>query len=323
LWRQPGDLVSQLVPRGGGFSGLIAVQGNLGKTFTSSSGQQTRLGGFTSAGPASGQVVVLGCILGDVCITGGLAGGRIAAKVSAYRLGAVHSDLVAVHTDSVPVHTDFAPVILITLFGSRTVSYNPPRRETGLDWRCGRSNNAAAINHGGKSMRYIIAAIVIGGYCLHSPAQDKAEDTAKLRAELARLQAEVAHLGKIIRDVQTGAAEAKNLEGTWVIETARQDGKEIAGEQGGEIEFFGNVVFARFPGQKELIRQTFQVFPSEKQIAFLSGTGRPTFTSLDYFHGLYERDGDTLRVSLLGYGVPRDVSDRNLQRLWVLKRKKG
>jgi uncharacterized protein (TIGR03067 family) len=172
-------------------------------------------------------------------------------------------------------------------------------------------------------MRYVLAAIVIGACCIHSPAQDKAEGTANLRAELARLQAEVAHLGKIIRDVQAGAAEAKNLEGTWVIETARQDGKEIAGEQGGEIEFFGNVVFARFPGRKELIRQSFHVFPSEKQIAFLSGTGQATFTSLDYFHGRYERDGDTLRVSLLGYGVPMDVSDRNFQRLWVLKRKKG
>ncbi len=172
-------------------------------------------------------------------------------------------------------------------------------------------------------MRYILAAIVIGACCIHSQAQDKAEeDTAKLRAEIARLQAEVADLGKTIADMQAGAAEAKKLEGTWVIETARQDGKEIAGEQGGEIEFFGNVVFARFPGRKELIRQTFLVFPSEKQIGFL-GTGGATFTSLDYFHGRYERDGDTLRVSLLGYGVPKDVSDRNLQRLWVLKRKKG
>jgi uncharacterized protein (TIGR03067 family) len=137
------------------------------------------------------------------------------------------------------------------------------------------------------------------------------------------LKADVANLRKVIGEVQAGAAEAQRLEGTWVIETARQDGKEIAGERGGEIEFFGNVVFARFPGRKEVIRQTFLVCPSEKQIGFLSGTGSPTFTSLDYFHGRYERDGDTLRVSLLGYGVPIDVSDRNYQRLWVLKRKKG
>jgi uncharacterized protein (TIGR03067 family) len=170
-------------------------------------------------------------------------------------------------------------------------------------------------------MRHILAVIVIGGCSVHAPAQDRAEDSAKLRAEIARLQAEVANLGKIIRDVQAGAAEAQKFEGIWVIETARQDGKEIAGEPGGEIEFFGNVVFARFPGRKE-IRQTFRVHPAEKQLAFLSATGKATFTSLDYFHGRYERDGDRLRVSLLGYGVPKDVSDRDYQRLWVLKRKK-
>jgi hypothetical protein len=172
-------------------------------------------------------------------------------------------------------------------------------------------------------MRLILTAIVLGVCGIHSPAQDKAEDTAKLHAEIARLQAEVAHLRKTIGDTHAGAVEAKSLEGTWVIELARQDGKEIAGEQGGEIEFFGNVVFARFPGRKELIRQSFLIFPPEKQIGFISATGQATWTSLDYFHGRYERDGDTLRVSLLGYGVPKDVSDRNLQRLWVLKRKKG
>jgi hypothetical protein len=75
-----GDLVSQVVQGTGGFSGLVAAQGNLGKTFTTSSGQQTRLGGLTSAGPVSGEVVVLGLILGDVGITGGLVGGRIAAR---------------------------------------------------------------------------------------------------------------------------------------------------------------------------------------------------------------------------------------------------
>jgi uncharacterized protein (TIGR03067 family) len=168
-------------------------------------------------------------------------------------------------------------------------------------------------------MRFMLAAVAMGVCCVHLPAQDTAADAAKLRAEVARLRAENASLRKFIVDTQQ---EMRELEGTWVVETARQDGKEIAGEQGAEIEFFGNVVFARFPGRKDLIRQTFFLLPAEKQIGFMSGTGRPTETSLDYIHGLYERNGDTLRMSLLGYGAPRDVSDRNYQRLWVLKRKK-
>jgi uncharacterized protein (TIGR03067 family) len=170
-------------------------------------------------------------------------------------------------------------------------------------------------------MRFMLAAIAIGVCCIPSPAQDRSDNTVELRAEIVRLQAEVALLRKTIVETQAAVAEAKKLEGTWVIERARQEGKEIAGEQGGEIEFFGNVVLAQFPGRKEVIRQTFYVFPSEHQIAFLSGTGRATETSLDYFHGRYELDGNTLRVSLLGYGVPKDVSDWNYQRLWVLKRK--
>jgi hypothetical protein len=41
---------------------------------------------------------------------------------------------VAVHTDSAPVHTDFVPVSVITLFGSRPVSYNPSRH-SGVGFR--------------------------------------------------------------------------------------------------------------------------------------------------------------------------------------------
>jgi uncharacterized protein (TIGR03067 family) len=176
-----------------------------------------------------------------------------------------------------------------------------------------------------EKMRFMLAAVMTGVCCIHLPAQGKTEDAAKLRAEVARLRAENASLRKLLADTVAGAEEVRNFEGTWVIETARQDGKEIAGEQGGEIEFFGNVVFARFPGRKELIRQTFRLFTPEKQISFIWGTatGTATGTSLDYFHGRYERDGDTLRVSLLGYGVPKDVSDRHFQRMWVLKRKKS
>ena len=53
----------------GGFSGLIASQGDLGETFGSN-----RIGGVTVYGPVSGTIVTLGKLDGDVRIFGGLAG---------------------------------------------------------------------------------------------------------------------------------------------------------------------------------------------------------------------------------------------------------
>jgi hypothetical protein len=75
-----GDLVSKITVKGGGFTGVVAAQGNLGKTFLASSGQETRLGGLTSNAVLSGEVVVLGSILGDVTINRGLKDGQIAAR---------------------------------------------------------------------------------------------------------------------------------------------------------------------------------------------------------------------------------------------------
>lgn len=170
-------------------------------------------------------------------------------------------------------------------------------------------------------MRFMLSAVAIGACFFSSSTPLLAQEVENLRAEIARLQTEVADLRKTLGDMLAATEETKRFAGTWMIESALQEGKEIPGERGGEIEFFGNVVVARFPGRKESIRQTFVVYAPEKQLSF-HGTGAATHTSLDYFHGRYERDGDHLRISLLGYGVPGDVSDRNFQRLWVLKRKK-
>ncbi len=170
-------------------------------------------------------------------------------------------------------------------------------------------------------MRYMLPAVVVAVCGFPALAQDKAEDVAKLRAEVARLRAEVTELRKTVADTQAGTSEAKKLAGTWVIETARQYGKAIPAEQGGEIEFFGNVVFARFPGRKEPIRSTFDLVPADQFIGFRSADPvNDSYLSLSY--GRYERDGDTLRVSVLGYGVPKDLSDP-FSRQWVLNRKKN
>jgi hypothetical protein len=71
-----GDLVSAVDLHG--LSGVIAAQGNIGKTFTYPSGQTLRLGGIDAHG-AGGDILSLGAIVGDVNIDGGLRGGRIAA----------------------------------------------------------------------------------------------------------------------------------------------------------------------------------------------------------------------------------------------------
>ncbi len=75
-----GDLISQLTATGGSLTGVIAAQGNLGKVWTSSSGQSTRLGGILNSGGFSGEVVILGQVIGDMRFNGGLKGGRIAVK---------------------------------------------------------------------------------------------------------------------------------------------------------------------------------------------------------------------------------------------------
>src|SRR5439155_11492877 len=76
-----GDLISRVLLHGGlGLSGIIAVEGNIGKTFTYASGTSVRRGGLLADGGVSGAVVALGTLAGDVQIEAGLRGGRIAAK---------------------------------------------------------------------------------------------------------------------------------------------------------------------------------------------------------------------------------------------------
>ncbi|MHB8523978.1 MAG: beta strand repeat-containing protein [Limisphaerales bacterium] len=67
-----GNLVSQITSDGG-ISGVIAVQGNLGTSVGTA-----RLGGLLSNGTTSGEIVVLGNVLGNVTLHGGLKSGRLA-----------------------------------------------------------------------------------------------------------------------------------------------------------------------------------------------------------------------------------------------------
>ncbi len=72
-----GNLISQ-INAGGGISGVVATQGDLGGMLYNSSGKLVRFGGICSNGTMSGQVVALGNIVGDITIAGNLTG-RIAA----------------------------------------------------------------------------------------------------------------------------------------------------------------------------------------------------------------------------------------------------
>jgi hypothetical protein len=75
-----GDLVSQVTVNGSQATGAIAVQGNLGKVFTPSSGPAKRLGGLSLGGSFGGEVVVLGTAYGDMTLSSGTKGGRVAVK---------------------------------------------------------------------------------------------------------------------------------------------------------------------------------------------------------------------------------------------------
>jgi hypothetical protein len=77
-----GNLISQVLADGG-VSGLIAVQGSILETtaLSADGNHQVRLGGVVSNGHFRGQLVVLGSVLGDVVLHGGLKNGaRIAVK---------------------------------------------------------------------------------------------------------------------------------------------------------------------------------------------------------------------------------------------------
>jgi hypothetical protein len=75
-----GNLISQ-VSSDGGISGVVAVGGNVAETNAQDKdGHAVRLGGITSSGPISGQIVVRGTMAGDLDARGGLQGGRIAVK---------------------------------------------------------------------------------------------------------------------------------------------------------------------------------------------------------------------------------------------------
>lgn len=175
------------------------------------------------------------------------------------------------------------------------------------------------------SFRASVLLVLLGTSSL--PAQGPGDDVEKLRAEIIRLREDNSRLRDTLKQILEGAAEAKKIEGAWVIDSARLDGTDVASDKGGEIEFIGNSVIARMPGRQDPVRLEFVITPSAKQLDFrpilrsVKDNYRATGTSLDRMIGRYEWAGNQLRVSLQSaYIIPSEISDKG-QVLWILKRK--
>jgi hypothetical protein len=79
-----GNLFSQ-INSGGGISGVIATQGDVGGIQYAPNGKLARFGGIQTTGALSGEVVALGNIFGDINIAGNL-NGRVAANGRSFPL---------------------------------------------------------------------------------------------------------------------------------------------------------------------------------------------------------------------------------------------
>jgi uncharacterized protein (TIGR03067 family) len=118
------------------------------------------------------------------------------------------------------------------------------------------------------------------------------------------------------------AAAAKALEGTWTVEGATLDGKEVVAAGGGEFVFAAGRLTMKPP--MDLPEQVFKyrVDPSKKPAAIdfaFDGAAPP---NAGIGPAVYELDGDTLKLCLAPPDKPRptEIGDKG-QVLFVLKRK--
>lgn len=121
---------------------------------------------------------------------------------------------------------------------------------------------------------------------------------------------------------QDAAAAAKALEGTWTVEQATIDGKQVVASEGGEFVFAAGRLTMKPP--MDLPEQVFKyrVDPSKKPAAIdfaFDGAAPP---NAGIGPAAYELDGDTLKLCLAPPDKPRpaEISDKG-QVLFVLKRK--
>jgi uncharacterized protein (TIGR03067 family) len=88
------------------------------------------------------------------------------------------------------------------------------------------------------------------------------------------------------------AKDKKRLQGTWVVQSVRQDGKAKDDGKGTEVTFAGDNVTLRLKkgGEQKEMKATYKIDPTQtpKTIDVVSGKGT--------MRAIYELKGDTLRV---------------------------
>src|SRR5262245_37442465 len=116
----------------------------------------------------------------------------------------------------------------------------------------------------------ILLLCALAGLLSTAPAfaQDVEDELRKLKAEVERLREEngklnerLKHFSGLVRELQATRDEEEKLEGVWVVEVARRDGKDRKLEKGAEVEFRGNRVLVRIPSRHDSIRMEVAVAP--------------------------------------------------------------
>jgi uncharacterized protein (TIGR03067 family) len=172
----------------------------------------------------------------------------------------------------------------------------------------------------------LVLLFPVSGFAQPDETQKLRAEVEKLRAENAQLKKQLAGFFEMVRMMNAVAVEEEKFEGVWLIETASENGRDRKHEVGAELEFRGNRVIVRVPGRKDVIYLGVHLSPTSKpcQINFTHLPKQPcdTNTALDLVIGIYELDGDQLRICLQSaYTIPTEFSDK-ISVQWVLKRKK-
>lgn len=117
---------------------------------------------------------------------------------------------------------------------------------------------------------------------------------------------------------------AKELEGTWIVQSVTLDGREIFPRKGGQVVFIGDTVTTT-PAEGSHWTQKFTIdaskTPNEIDYEYVGDPVPKAFEQNRTMFGIFELDGDTLTLCIHGLNRPTEFSDKG-QRLLVLTRKK-
>jgi uncharacterized protein (TIGR03067 family) len=117
---------------------------------------------------------------------------------------------------------------------------------------------------------------------------------------------------------------AKKLTGTWIVESATLNGKEIFPRKDGQVVFSEDQVTTS-PAKGKGWTQKFTIDPSKKpneiNFEFVGEVPKAFQKDRTLLKGIFELDGDSLKLCLRGGKRPTEFSDKG-QHLLGLRRKK-